>query len=261
MTSARATEQPGLSTPPCSRMGMATVALVLIWPLAGPVRAQSMVLASPPQNVLQLSAEASAEVPQDMLAITLQLLREGSDAAAVQSQLRQALEAALAEARKAQRPGQVDVRSGAFSVYPRYGQNQPKPVISGWQGQAELVLEGRDLTAISQLAGRLTGLNVVRVAFGLSKETRERSTDEISTEAITRFRARAASLSQQFGFAGYSLREIAITGGDTPGMPAMPMLRRSASMASADSAESQPLAPGKATVSVSVSGTVQMSPR
>lgn len=261
MTTARAAEQASVSVPPRRRSHLAAAALLLIWPLAGPVRAQSMVLVSPPQNVLQLAAEASAEVPQDMLAITLQLLREGSDAAAVQSQLRQALEAALAEARKAQRPGQVDVRSGAFSVYPRYGQNQPKPVISGWQGQAELVLEGRDLTAISQLAGRLTGLNVVRVAFGLSKEARERTTDEVSTEAIGRFRARAASMSQQFGFAGYSLREIAISGGDTASMVAQPMLRRTASMAGADSAESQPLAPGKATVSVSVSGTVQMSPR
>ena len=45
--------------------------------------------------------------------------REGQDAATVQSQLKQALDAALAEARKAARPGQVEVQTGNFSLYPR----------------------------------------------------------------------------------------------------------------------------------------------
>ncbi len=227
---------------------------------AAAVRAQTAVLASSPQNVLVLSAEASTEVVQDLLSITLQLVREGIDAAVVQSQLRQALEAALTEARKAQRPGQLDVRSGQFSVFPRYQQSQGKPVISGWQGQAELVLDGRDLPAISQLAGRLSGLNVVRVSFGLSREARERALAEVSAEAIGRFRARATAMAQQFGFAGYSLREVSVGGGEPPVMYSQPMQRSSSSMAGA-APELQPVEPGKSTVSVSVSGSVQMSPR
>ena len=55
--------------------------------------AQAQVLPQP-QNVLQLATSATAEVPQDMLAITLQVQREGSDANAVQSQLRTVLDAA-----------------------------------------------------------------------------------------------------------------------------------------------------------------------
>lgn len=247
--------------PPRAACGLAGVAAVLLATLAAPAMAQTAVLAAPPQNVLQLSAEASTEVTQDLLAITLQLLRDGPDAAVVQNQLRQALDAALTEAKKAQRPGQLDVRTGGFSVFPRYTPNASRPTISGWQGQAELVLEGRDLAAISQLAGKLTGLNVVRVAFGLSREARERAAQEVTAEAIGRFRARAAAMSQQFGFAGYSLREVAVGGGDAPGMVVQPMLRRGAAMASADTAESQPVAPGKSTVSVSVNGSVQMSPR
>ena len=41
---------------------------------------------------------------------------------AVQAQLKQALDAALAEAKKAARPGQVDVQTGNFSLFPRYTQ-------------------------------------------------------------------------------------------------------------------------------------------
>ena len=62
-----------------------------------------------PQNVLNLSAQASLEVVQDYLSISLVASRDGSDSAQVQTQLRQVLEAALVEARKAVRPGQLDL--------------------------------------------------------------------------------------------------------------------------------------------------------
>ena len=78
----------------------------------------------PPQGVLGLSASASVEVTKDLLAVTFSTTREGSDANAVQAQLKQALDAALAEAKKAARPGQVDVQTGNFSLYPRYA-NRP----------------------------------------------------------------------------------------------------------------------------------------
>lgn len=233
------------------------LALALLVAGAGAVHAQTAMLA-PPANVLQLSAEASAEVPQDLLAITLQVVREGSDAATVQSQLRQVLDAALVEARKAQRPGQLEVRSGAFSLYPR---SAPKGGIAGWHGQAELVLEGRDLPAISALAGRLAGLNVVRVGFGLSREARERVAAEVSAEAITKFRQRAAGYAQQFGFAGWSVREVSISGGDVGPSAPVPMFRVARAMAAAPADESQPVEAGRATVSVTVSGSIQMSPR
>ena len=104
--------------------------------VAGAAAAQS-VLVPAPQNVVSLSAQASLDVPQDMLTISLGITRDGTEAAAVQSQLRQALDAALTEARKAVRPGQVDVRTGGFSLFPRYASKAGSaPTIAGWQGQA-----------------------------------------------------------------------------------------------------------------------------
>ena len=78
----------------------------------------------PPQGVLSLSASASVEVTKDLLAVTFSTTREGTDANAVQAQLKQALDAALAEAKKAARPGQVDVQTGNFSLFPRYAPEQ-----------------------------------------------------------------------------------------------------------------------------------------
>lgn len=233
--------------------------------LAGAAQAQpapALLAAPQPQNVLTLQAQASAEVAQDLLTITLQAVREGPDAAQVQSQLRQALEQALAEARKAQRPGQVDVHTGAFNLFPRYA-NKPNaaPVIAGWQGSAELVIEGRDLAAISQLAGRLSGLQVQRVQPGLSREAREKTEAEVTVQAIERFKARASLYARQFGFASYGLREINI-GGSEGYVPPMVNLRGMKAMAAPMAAdESQPVAPGQATVTVTVSGSIQLSPR
>jgi predicted secreted protein len=217
------------------------------------------VLQSQPQNVVTLGAEASREVPQDLLSITLAVTREGTEAAAVQSQLRQTLDAALTEARKVVRPGLLELRTGAFSLYPRYS---TKPAggnaINGWQGRAELVIEGSDTAAISQLAGRLTALTVARVAFSLSREAREKVEAEVAAAAIGRFKARAESYAQQFGFGSYSLREVAVGGAEAGGMQPV---YRAAAMSARGSDEAQPIEPGKTTVSVTVTGSIQLSPR
>ena len=75
--------------------------------LAGPTLA--LAETPPPQGVVGLAASASVEVTKDLLSVAFSTTREGSDAAAVQSQLKQALDAALAEAKKAAKPGQLEV--------------------------------------------------------------------------------------------------------------------------------------------------------
>ena len=215
-----------------------------------------------PQNIVSLNAEASREVQQDLLAITLFVSREGADAAVVQTQLRQIMDTALAEARKAVRPGLLDLRTGTFALYPRYANKPVSGVsINGWTGRAELVLEGSDVAAISQLAGRLTGLTVARVAFSLSREAREKVEAEVAAQAITRFKQRAQTYAQQFGFGSYSLREVAVGGGDVGSAATPQMMRVTRSMAAGASDEVQPVEAGKATVSVTVSGSIQLSPR
>jgi predicted secreted protein len=209
----------------------------------------------PPQNVLTLTASASADVTMDLLSVTFGTTREAADPGAVQAQLRQALDAALAEARKIARPGQVEVQTGAFSLYPRYG---PKNAIAGWQGRAEMVVEGLDSAAIAQLAGRIQTLSIARVAHRLSREAREKAEAEVSTRAIGRFRERAQIHAQQFGFGGFQIREVQIdTGGEHVPVP-LPRARMAAAPAGAAD-ESLPVEAGKATVTATVSGSVQMT--
>jgi len=244
------------------RLALLPIACLL---LAGAAHAQAnpvTVWQSAPQNVINLSAEASREVPQDLIAITLAATREGADAAAMQGQLRQVLDAALAEARKAARPGAVEVRTGGFNLSPRYATKPgTAPVISGWQGRAELVIEGSDTAAISALAGRLSSLTVARVGYGLSREARDRVEAEVAAQAIGRFKDRAEAHARQFGFASYSLREVSVNGGESGGPAPAPMYRMAAAPMAAMADQAQPVEPGKTTVTVSVSGSIQLSPR
>ena len=208
----------------------------------------------PPQGVVSLSASASLEVTKDLLGITLNTTREGQDAASVQSQLKQALDAALTEAKKATKPGQLEVQTGGFSLSPRY---TSKGVINGWQGSAELIVEGRDMQAIGQLTGRITTLTISRVAYSLSRELREKTEGEVSAQAIARYRAKAADYAKQFGYGSYVVREVNVSGNEQPSAP-LPMYRAKA-MSVASSDESLPVEAGKGVVTVSVNGTVQMN--
>lgn len=226
------------------------------WALAATLAAAPAWAADmPPQNVVGLSASASLEVTKDLLNVTLSTTREGSDAASVQSGLKQALDAALAEAKKAAKPGQIEVQTGNFSLFPRYSN---KGVITGWQGTAELGLEGRDIPGIAQLTGRIQTMTIARVGTSLSREQREKVESDVAAQAIARYRAKATDYARQFGFSGYTVREVSVNANEPVGYAAAPMMRQK-SMVSSDASESLPVELGKGTVTVMVNGTVQLT--
>ncbi len=206
-----------------------------------------------PQNVLQLSASGTVEVQQDLLSMSLTTTREGSEAAAVQTQLKTALDAALAEAKRNAQPGLLDVRTGSFSLSPRYSREGK---INGWQGSAELILEGRDFPRITQTAGSITTLTVGGIGFGLSREQRAKVEADAQTLAIDNFKQKADSLAKGFGFGGYTLREVSVNASqDGPVRPRMMAMQASAkSMSDAP----VPVEAGKTNVVVNVSGSVQL---
>jgi predicted secreted protein len=207
----------------------------------------------PLQNVAQLSVSGSVEVQQDLLSISLTTTRDGTDAGVVQNQLRQALDTALTQAKQAALPGQMDVRTGNFSLYPRYGKDGR---INGWQGSTELVLEGRDFPRITSTAGKIQTLTMGNVSFALSREQRAKVEGEAQALAIERFKAKASEVARSFGFAGYSLREVSVNANDQSSPPRPRMMAMAAKAEMADA--SVPVEAGKSTVLVNVSGSVQM---
>jgi len=216
--------------------------------------AQQGAVMAPPQNVLQLSAMATVEVQQDLLSMTLSTTREGTDAAAVQAQLRTALDAALTEARKSAEPGKLDVRTGNFSLTPRFGRDGK---MNAWRGSTELVLEGRDFPRITQTAARIDSLSIANVGFGLSREQEAKTEVEAQAQAIDNFKQRADQLARRFGFSGYTLREVSVNAHQGGIIQPRMMAMEASAKASSDAAP-VPIEAGKASVVVNVSGSVQL---
>lgn len=227
--------------------------LLLVLNLAAPVAHAAE--PPPPENVIAFAATATLEVTKDLLTVNLQATREGTEAAAVQNQLKQVLEAALAEAKKTAQPGALDVRTGQFSMSPRYGRDGR---INGWQGMAELVLQGRDNARVAQAAGRVQGMTLTSTGYSLSRELQDKHEQELTAQAIQKFRARATDMAKQFGFSSYVLREVNVSAQE-PGFP-VPMYRGAmlAKAAGAESDAALPTEPGKGLLSATVQGSVQL---
>lgn len=230
------------------RRALATSALLCA--AANPVWAQ---VPEVPANIVSLSASGHMEVPQDWLTVVLGSTREGADPVTVQNQLKQAVDAALAAAQGQARPQQLEVRTGNLRLFPRYGSNGR---ISGWQGQAEVVIEGRDIARIGEVAGRIQSMTVSSMGFSLSREARLALESQVQAQAIERFRARAGEVAKGFGFSGYTLREVSVSSADMPERPVPRMVAMEAKAAASDMAI--PTAAGTATVSVTVSGAIQL---
>ncbi|MEX3639054.1 SIMPL domain-containing protein [Paraburkholderia sp. BR14320] len=215
-----------------------------------PARAQTMM--PQPSGVLSLNAQASAEVPQDEVEITLFYEQEASEPSALTSTLNQRADAALQKARGV---AGVTARSGAFSIFPSTDRDGR---ISAWRGRTEVVLESRDFAAASKLAGQMASImQVGNVRFSLSPEAQRAAEQRLSGEAIKSFREQAAASSQAFGFSGYSIREVNVNHSGAMPRPMMMMMSARAMGADAKSAP-MPLEGGTSTVTVNVSGSVQM---
>lgn len=225
---------------------------VLLTTATGLLAQPATSLRDPLQNVAQLSASGSVEVQQDLLSITMNTTASGADASSVQTQLKLALDAALAIARPIVLPGQLDLRTGNFTLYPKYDKTGK---INVWQGSTELVLDGRDFSRITTTAGKIQTLTISNVSLALSREQRTKVEAEAQTIAIDRFKAKAVEVSKSFGFTGYTLREVSINANDQSfqASPRMVMQAKSAESDSSVSVEA-----GKSTVLVNVNGAVQM---
>ncbi|RQR76812.1 MULTISPECIES: SIMPL domain-containing protein [unclassified Burkholderia] len=206
-----------------------------------------------PTGVLSLSSQASADVPQDIIHITLFYEQQAKDPGSLTSALNQRADAALAQAKGV---SGVTAHTGAFSVYPSTDRDGK---ISAWRGRTEVVLESRDFAAASKLAGQLSNqMQIANVEFSLSPEAQRAAEQKLTTEAIKSFRARADEAAKAFGYNSYSIRDVNVGGSrNVQPYPRM-MAMAAAPMDSAKMSAPISVEGGKATVSVTVNGSVQM---
>ena len=204
-----------------------------------------------PAGVLSLSAQASAEVPQDVVTITLFFEQEANDPASLTTTLNQRADAALQKARGV---AGVTARSGQFSIFPSTDRDGR---ISAWRGRTEVVLESHDFAAAAKLAGDISpAMQVGNVQFSLSPEAQRAAEQKLSGQAITSFRDQAQSAARAFGYGSYTIREVNVGHGFM--QQPRPVMMAARAMSADAKVAPIPLEGGTSTVTVNVSGSVQM---
>lgn len=226
-------------------IGAALLALTAVTPVYAQVQ-------TPPARLVHLNAQAEQRLPHDWVAVTLAVRHQGDEAAAVQAHLQRVLQRALEPLRARQRPGELEVASGAVQVQPRYGREGQ---IVGWQGSAELLVQGRDVGAITALAAQTPGMVVAGLQTSVSREAARAAEADLRAQAIAAFRQQAQDVAAAFGFRGYVLHEVHV-GAQRPEPGPIPVMRGMA--AAVEAAPALPVAPGHTWLQVTVSGAVQL---
>ncbi len=202
-------------------------------------------------NQVDLQAEVSREVLNDLMTATLVAEATDPSAAQVASQLNRVTAEALKAAAEFKT---VKTRSGFTNTFPMYDRANK---LTGWRGRAEIRLESKDFAAMSTLIGRLqSSMQLGGIAFTVSPELKAQSENELIAEAVAAFRSRADIATRALGGRGYKIRRLGLnTGGFTPGPRPM--------MADRAVAASSPVPPpafegGTSMVRVSANGTVEV---
>jgi uncharacterized protein len=202
-------------------------------------------------TVLHLSETAEREVPRDRLRVVLAVEATNRDAAKLQAEINRRMSAALARAKTAP---DVEAETEGYSVYQEHNPKTP-PL---WHGSQSLSLRGKDFGHLLGLVGALQqqGLIVTGLAPELSSEGRKAVEDALTDTALARLRQRAAHIAAGFGAKIVAYRDLRI---GNAGVPVVPFYAMAA--AAAAPARSAPAAePGTATVSVTVSAEIALTP-
>lgn len=198
---------------------------------------------------VNLSAQAVMEVDNDNLIAILYIQKEGSDTASLSDSVNLAITQAVAEAKQTEG---VKLQTLGYQTSPIYQQQR----LSGWRVRQSIRLESRQNEVLSGLLSRLqSSLALESINYAVSPERQQEVEEKLIKQAIEAFRQRATLITQQWGRKTYRLVEMNI---HTANQPVQPMRMRASMMAQEGGGAAPTLEAGSQTLSVEVSGRIEM---
>jgi predicted secreted protein len=148
------------------------------------------------------------------------------------------------------------------NVRVRSGNNQTLPVYSkanqlqGWRGRGEIRLESKDFEAASALIGKLqSAMQLSGIQFTVAPESRRAVENELITEAIARFKARAEIVKAALGGRGYKLQNLNV--GSVHALPPQPYMAMARAQAAPEAVPPN-LEAGVSLVTVNANGSIEI---
>ena len=205
-------------------------------------------------NQISLRAEASQEVPRDLMIVTLYTEAQNTDSAKLAAEITTAMNKAIGQAKQAK---DVTMRQGNRNSYPIYDNKTQK--ITGWRERAELRLESADFAALSKLTGDLMQtLKMGNMQFAVGNAARKTSEDTLLKDAVNAFKTRAQLATDALGGKGYKIVSLNLNSNGYP-QPYMrsPMMMKAAS-ADMAAAPTPDVEAGTSEVSMSADGVIEV---
>lgn len=210
---------------------------------------QALATEPPQYDRIMFTVTAQAEVPQEKLTATLFAQEEGRDAARLADGVNQRVALALDLAKN--EPG-ISTRTLGYNSYPFY-KNQR---VEGWVVKQSIEIESDNALQFGQLIGKLqSDLHVQSIDYIVTPKVLAETTEKLTEKAMASFQARAERISKAWGRSGYRLVQMAIQDQGQHPQPMAFAMNRGASLAAAPTLE-----PGKQTLSVSLTGTIELAP-
>jgi len=206
--------------------------------------------AAPTYDRINFRVTASRDVDNDTLVAVMYHERSGQKPASMADEVNRTIAWAVDLAGKT---SGIKVQTLQYRQEPIY-RNQ---IISGWKVRQSIRLESEDVAALSELVGELQSrLSVSSLRYTISAEVRRKVEDELITEALDRFKRRGKLISREIGRPDYRIVNIDIA--TSGGSPAPVRMRTVSAMAESGSVTAPTLEPGVQSVTVSVSGTIEL---
>jgi predicted secreted protein len=169
-----------------------------------------------------VTGAATGTVQNDRMQATVRVEAENASAAAAGSDVNARMAKALSRAKSV--PA-VDAKSAGYSTWQTWEKGRP----SKWKVVQSLQLTSTDFAALATLISRLQdddGLLVSGISFSVSPETRRKTEDTLTREAIRSWQQRAATAADALGYASWRAGRVTVTTGDAAAVPRPEIMMR-----------------------------------
>lgn len=205
----------------------------------------------PVYDRVDLNVSVEREVENDVMVAVVYAEVEANAQARAADEVNQAIRFAADRARATAGIEQQTLR---YTTRPVYANDRR---IVGWVARQSLRLESMDAEALSTLLGELqTRVAIESLGSTLSKAARDAVEDEVISEAIAQFRRRASQIAAEFDRDSYRLVHLNV--GSYAAFPQQAQMRLFEAAQAADAFAAPTIEAGLQTVSVQVSGTIEL---
>lgn len=205
----------------------------------------------PQRNLVSLSVSASEDVASDLLVVRMTVMHEAPAQAGTADRVNEDMKWALAQARAVTG---VKAKTLDYRTQPVYEDRR----IRAWRTQQSLHLESADTAALTTLLSTLQDrLTIESVGYEISPALRAQVEQRLIERAIGDFRARAARVAQAFGLPAWGIVNANV--GTSGYRPPRPELYAGRALAMKADAAEPSFEGGEQTVTVDVSGTIELA--